>query len=395
MTEIRELTQEYFEDAYQLNVYAFHFKETEDSKERLFNELAYGQVLGSFSDDRLTSALIIFPFEVYYHGNVLKMGGIGNVTSYPEVRGKGSVRQLMERALKEMKDQGTVLSYLSPFSYHFYRKFGYEVAFEKRQYNISPDSFGSFKIPEKTVERVVWKEQKEAVKDIYDQKMKDAVGPVKRDDWIWENRIMNSEEKKLALYRDETGAPKGYLSYEFSGEHQAHFKINELHALTGQAEKALWEYIGTHAAGFNAFEYTARSDQRLTHLFREADLNPKIVSSMMARIVDMENFLKQFPFRQTENQEFWLEVTDDTAEWNAGLFKLSMSDGNIQVSSVEQPEDKSRYLKASIQTWTQLFMQFKKAADLQFEGTLLSSEDAARALQDCLPEGVPELHDFF
>lgn len=63
MTEIRELTQEYFEDAYQLNVYAFHYKETEDSKERLFNELAYGQVLGSFSDDRLTSVLIIFPTD--------------------------------------------------------------------------------------------------------------------------------------------------------------------------------------------------------------------------------------------------------------------------------------------------------------------------------------------
>lgn len=395
MTEIRELTQEYFEDAYQLNVYAFHFKETEDSKERLFNELDYGQVLGSFTDNQLTSALIIFPFEVYYHGTILKMGGIGNVTSYPEVRGKGSVRQLMEKALKEMKEQGMVLSYLSPFSYNFYRKFGYEVVFEKRQYNISPDAFGSFKIPENPVERVVWKEQKEAVKDIYDQKMKDAVGPVKRDDWVWENRIMNSEKRKLALYRDETGAPKGYLSYEFSGENQGHFKINELHALTGKAEKALWEYIGSHAAGFNAFEYTARSDQRLTHLFREADLNPKMVSSMMARIVDMENFLKQFPFRQTENQEFWLEVTDDTAEWNAGLFKLSMSDGNVQVSSVEQPEDKSHYLKASIQTWTQLFMQFKKATDLQFEGALLSSEEAARALQDCLPEGVPELHDYF
>ena len=106
------------------------------------------------------------------------MGGIGNVTSYPEVRGKGSVRQLMEKALKEMKEQGTVLSYLSPFSYHFYRKFGYEVAFEKRQYDISPDTFGSFTAPETPVERVSWEEQKETVKNIYDQKMKDAVGPL-------------------------------------------------------------------------------------------------------------------------------------------------------------------------------------------------------------------------
>lgn len=63
MTLIRELTHEYFENACQLDVYSFRFKETEDSKERLFNELAYGQVLGSFSDDRLTSVLIIFPTD--------------------------------------------------------------------------------------------------------------------------------------------------------------------------------------------------------------------------------------------------------------------------------------------------------------------------------------------
>lgn len=395
MMTVRTLTSEDFEDLYQLNLYAFHFKHTTESKERMQKEFDYGHALGSFSENQLTSSLILFPFEVYYHGQVFKMGGIGNVTSYPEVRGQGHIRQLMTTNLKEMKERGMVLSYLAPFSYNFYRKFGYEVTFEERQYTIKPEDFGSFKSPEQTVKRVSWEDQKEAIKAIYDEKMKQSTGPLKRSDWIWDNRIMVSDKKNLALYQDEKGVPKGYIHYEFSGENLNHFEINELMALTGDAEKALWEFIASHAAGFEKFTFTARSNQKVAHLFREADLTQKMVSGMMARIVDMENFLKQFPFEAVGKQAFYLEVTDDTAEWNAKVFKLSVTEDQTTVSVVNQPEDTTFFMRASIQTWTQLFMQYKKVTDLHFEGALESSKNTAQALQNILPEGVPELHDFF
>ncbi|TVP91987.1 GNAT family N-acetyltransferase, partial [Alkalibacterium sp.] len=392
MTTLRNLTSEDFEDVYQLNLYAFHFKETTESKERMKKEFDYGHALGSFSDNQLTSSLILFPFEVYYHGKALKMGGIGNVTSYPEVRGQGHVRQLMSTNLKEMKERGMVLSYLAPFSYHFYRKFGYEVTFEERQYDIKPEDFGSFKAPEKRVKRVNWEEQKDVVKAIYAEKMTNAIGPVNRNDWIWNNRIMISDTKNLALYQDEKDVPKGYILYEFSGEHQNHFEIKELTALTGQAEKALWQFVASHADGFERFTFSARSDQKLSHLFREADLKQKLVSGMMARIVDMEAFLKQVPFKKEDNQTVYLEVTDDTADWNEKVFKLAVNEENTSVSTVDEPEDTTFYMKASIQTWTQLFMRYKKATDLQFEGTLEGSKEAVQALDNLLPEGVPELH---
>lgn len=395
MTTIRKLTQEHFEELYQLNVYAFHVKDTEDRKERMRHEFEHGIPYGAFSGGQLKSSLIIFPFEVYYQGRVMKMGGIGNVTSYPEVRGEGSIRKLFQTALKEMKDRGLVLSYLAPFSYHFYRKFGYEVTFEKRRYEIKPGDFGTFKAPRKNVDRVRWQEQKEAIKTIYHQKMEQSIGPVKRNDWVWEKRIMASDKKSIALFRDDEGTPQGYMLYEFTGEGQNRFQIDELMALSGTAEKALWDFVGTHASSFDTFTYAGRSDQRLTHLFREADLNQKMTASMMTRIVDMANFLKHYPFKTADSQEFWLEVTDDTAEWNDKWFKLTMTDEEVSVSIAEQPGDPAHSLKASIQTWTQLFMQFKSAEALRFEGSLSGSEDTAWALQAILPEGVPELHDYF
>ncbi|SFC35097.1 Predicted acetyltransferase [Alkalibacterium subtropicum] len=395
MTTIRKLSQQDLEDVYRLNVYAFQFEDTEEAQKRMRHEFDYGSAYGAFSEDKLTSSLIVYPFEVYYHGSMFKMGGIGNVTSYPEVRGQGSVRSLLETALREMKDNGILISYLAPFSYKFYRKFGYEIAFERRRYKIESGAFGSFEAPEQRVDRVLWEDEKEAVKSIYHQKMKQAIGPLKRHDWVWEKRIMSPDKKRLALFRDDEGCPQGYVLYDFTGENRNDFQINELNALTGTAEKALWDFIGTHASRSEAFSYTGRSDQRLTHLFHEADLDQKITSYMMARIVDMENFLKQFPFDSEKNQDFWLEVTDDTAEWNNKLFKLSLAGQEVSITVSEKPEDDSRFLKASIQTWTQLFMQFKTAEELQFEGSLSGSKESAQALQDLLPQGVPELHDFF
>lgn len=393
--EIRELTKDHNQELHDLNVYAFRLEDNEETEKWVEDCFANGIAYGAFSEEKLTSSVIVFPFEMYYHGRILKMGGIGNVSSYPEVRGQGTIRQLLEKALEEMRDQGYVLSYLAPFSYRFYRKFGYEVAFEQRQYQIMPEDFGLFEAPENRVERVRYEEQKEAIQAIYKEKVEQSVGPVRRTDWLWKKKFLPSDKKKIALYRDDEERPKGYLVYEFTGDGQNTFHIHELMALSGKAERALWDYIGTHSSSFERFTFTGRADQRLSHLFHEANVKQQMNAHMMARIVDMENFLKRVPFKSAEKQDFWLEVTDDTAKWNNKVFKLSFDGDDITVTTGEKPDETSSYLKADIQTWTQFFMQYKTAETLRFEGSLSGSEETAQAFKALLPQGTPELYDYF
>jgi len=393
--EIRELTKDHNQELHDLNVYAFRLEDNEETEKWVEDCFANGIAYGAFSEGKLKSSVIVFPFEMYHHGRILKMGGIGNVSSYPEVRGQGTIRQLLEKALEEMRDQGYVLSYLAPFSYRFYRKFGYEVAFEQRQYQIMPEDFGLFEAPENRVERVRYEDHKEAIQAIYEKKVAQSVGPVRRTDWLWEKKFLPSDKKKIALYRDDEERPKGYLVYEFTGDGQNTFHIHELMALSGKAERALWDYIGTHSSSFERFTFTGRADQRLSHLFHEANVKQQMNAHMMARIVDMENFLKQFPFKSAEKRDFLLEVTDDTAKWNNKVFKLSFDGDDITVTTEEKSGKTSSYLKADIQTWTQLFMQFKTADELSFEGSLSGSEETAQAFKALLPQGTPELYDYF
>ena len=53
----------------------------------------------------------------------LMLGGVG---TDPEYRRRGHVRSIIERAFSQAKARGWAVSILHPFSFSYYRKFGYE-----------------------------------------------------------------------------------------------------------------------------------------------------------------------------------------------------------------------------------------------------------------------------
>src|SRR5690606_42039566 len=96
----------------------------------------HSNTFGIYQQNELESQMLVLPLEVLFHGETMSMGGISYVSSYPETRGMGNIKKLFTASLDHMNREGMVLSYLDPFSYPFYRKFGYEVAFNTASYTI-------------------------------------------------------------------------------------------------------------------------------------------------------------------------------------------------------------------------------------------------------------------
>ena len=61
-----------------------------------------------------------------FSGKHIKAMTIGGVATEPEYRRKGLVRKILDLAFKEAVDKGACVSFLHPFSFAYYRKFGYE-----------------------------------------------------------------------------------------------------------------------------------------------------------------------------------------------------------------------------------------------------------------------------
>lgn len=58
-------------------------------------------------------------------GLVHDMAGVASVASHPSARRRGLVRQLLERLLRQMREEGSAVSVLYPFRPSFYARFGY------------------------------------------------------------------------------------------------------------------------------------------------------------------------------------------------------------------------------------------------------------------------------
>ena len=351
--------------------------------------------LGAYDkEDALKSALIIRQYDVFMHGKKMAMGGIANVASYPEARGQGNIRKLFSEALAIMREKGMLLSYLAPFSYRFYRQFGYELAFEYREYRFKDFDFNFEWDNTGTVERVKWKNEQDVIKKLYSQKYQSAVGPVDREEWVWQENDLRHPDRFIVMYKNESDEPEGYLFYGFTHQEKLVFTVDELVALTSEAEKALWSFIATHDSQFDTFAFKTGAANNLAYLFNEPRAEQKWVSGMMARLVDFEAFLKEYPFKKPSEQTFELKVVNDFAEWNNGVYKVEIKEEAVDVKRVET-DSSDTIITADIQTWSQLFMGARTTEDLYHQGELHGKLELIHDLGELIETKQPELYDFF
>ena len=77
---------------------------------------------------KIKGVVCMLPIQLEYKGKQLKCGTVGSVAVHPDLREKGCMKQLMEIALADMKEQGMALSCLSGqrqrYTYYGYEKLG-------------------------------------------------------------------------------------------------------------------------------------------------------------------------------------------------------------------------------------------------------------------------------
>ena len=137
--EIRQLKGEERFRAALIAAVAFHQRLDDPEKARLESEKETEQHWGAFHEDGTLMAHIINnQFMSMLDGTPVRNGGIGAVSTLPEYRMEGAVKEIFRALLASAYKDGEVISTLYPFSHAFYRKFGYETVCWKNIYEFSP-----------------------------------------------------------------------------------------------------------------------------------------------------------------------------------------------------------------------------------------------------------------
>ena len=179
---VKELRLDYIDEMFDLATYAFNAKATLERRERFQMIAEHSWNYGFFDqNNQLTSQVMATPFPVEFYGKEYLMAGIGYVASYPEARGQGGINQIMEKILKDCRKRNVSLSYLAPFSYPFYRRYGYEQLFDKVNYQLASRDCPNVKKTSGKMVRLSFEQAKEGIKSIYSHLPENARGGLKRE----------------------------------------------------------------------------------------------------------------------------------------------------------------------------------------------------------------------
>lgn len=394
--EIRQLKQDEFEQHLELSMYAFQYKLNEEEAERSRQFFKPERVWGAFEDGVLQAQLKLYPFQTYIQQQSIDMGGIAGVATWPENRRQGLVDQLLRHALQLMKEQGQSVSFLHPFYFPFYRKYGWELYAEYMQYTIPTGLLPAKVKTDGHIKRGV--RDIELLHSLYSQYASQYNGTLVRDTEWWQHAIFRSDDTRTAVYYAADGQAQGYILYTVLNKEM---NISEIAYTTQEACRGLWTYISNHDSMVQHVKLRAPLDDGLPYLLQDPRIEQQRVPYFMARIVDMKAFLEQYAFEKEIAGELTIEVSDRVADWNEGVWRMVWdTDGKATVEQVAAAGDSkpSAYdvqVKADIRVWTAMLMGYKRPTELARWEQLQADEQAIQLLEKLIPNRETHLMDFF
>lgn len=390
-----------FEESMELSQFAFQYvrskQELEDTKKKLEDEPA--DRWAAYVDESLAAQAGVLELQTYIAGKPFAMGGLAGVATWPEYRRQGLVGKLLLHALAAMKEKGQTVSFLHPFAFGFYRKFGWETYTEHKKYTLQSNQLPPRLTSPGRIERV---SDNELVRDVYETYASRYNGTLKRDEKWWKYRINVKMPSKMVVYRDAVGVAQGYLIYSVANKE---LNVKELVHLNDEAREALWSFIAQHDSMIDKVTLNAPIDDNLTDHLADPRIKQEIVSYFMARIVDLKGFIEQYPFLpNTSSIRLTLEVADEQLPWNQGSFELAIDEsGQASLTQLSQdegtrqasPKRETNGIRIGIGALTMLMLSYRSGTELSGSKRINGSTESINRLQARIPERTTYLPDFF
>jgi len=291
-------------------------------------------VWGAFEKGTLLSAMQINPYTLNMNGHKVQMGGIGGVATRPEARGKGLIRRLSRPAFEEMRAMGQVYSFLYPFSYEYYRQFGYEMCYPCHQATIPISQFKHFPYPD-NLKAHEPEEDHAPFKQIYEDFSRGRNLSAVRTEKDWKGLLNRDPYLRLQftfLNHDEAGNPSSYVLYETgvkSHNNQSVIKIRELCWTTPQSLHEIFGFFGKMGSEYGAVRWHVPDGLNIMAILPDPyGIDWKINGVGMNRIVDVPAVLSMHP-APTGSGCVTLGVTDAFCPENTGLYRMEWEAGKL------------------------------------------------------------------
>ncbi|ARZ63026.1 GNAT family N-acetyltransferase [Bacillus thuringiensis serovar brasilensis] len=380
------LKEDKFREALRLSEYAFQYKVDEDRLQQQITKMKEShEVYGIMEGENLAAKLHLIPFHIYIGKEKFKMGGVAGVATYPEYRRSGYVKELLQHSLQTMKKDGYTVSMLHPFAVSFYRKYGWELCANLLVCHMTKSDLVMKKQVNGTVKRFNKESHPEEVEKLYETFAERFSGMLVRNEKWWLQAVY--DDLTLAIYYDENQTAAGYMLYKIENYKMT---VEEFVPLHNEARNGLWNFICQHDSMIKDLEMTVSENEPLLYTLQEPRVKTEIKPYFMGRIVDVEQFLKQYELNWNNvQQEVILHITDSFAQWN----NITVRIANHEITIIEEPIDKG--IKLDINALSTILFGYRRPLELNELELISGSEEEIRAFENVVPVRKPFIYDFF
>lgn len=285
--------------------------------------------IGVFDDGRLSAAVFTKPLSINWCGTYMPMYGIGGVSTLPLSRRGGFIRSLFGEIEKRSVEDGTVIGMLYPFSYVYYRQFGYERLSPRVSVTLPLASMDDF--PRNSDGELYDGSQADALLALYNR-YADMMNLMTRRSSEKDFPSDSDMSLKYTYLHKTAGEFDAYATVQYTPENITVTEIayttpDSLHGMIGMLRMFEGQRKTIVFAGL------PQTSPILSLLSRYKECQYSVSNGAMGRIFDVETFLRANKYPETEGR-FVLGVHDSGARCG-GIYSVEYGKGAADIRKVE------------------------------------------------------------
>ncbi len=313
---------------------------------------------------KMISTINTGPLRLTFEGRAIDSDELHTVGSLPENRGHGSIRQMMDTVLHYFKEKGDPFVFLTPFSFAFYRKFGFELSACEMPQNAKIDQFASFTCDYR-VKQVVSQEDTDLVRALFEQNAYSRNLVELKDDAAWQYKgngefgerdwWFGDKQHYTYLFQDDAGTAVGYLTFVFNygtnGPFIGSMQVIDVAYRSPEVFHSILGFIYGMRAKLTDVTFTLPRELDLSLLLPECNkVERKISGHRMGRVLNVERVLSLLRYPK-EKGSFHICIEDAFLPENTGTYAVAYADGcAVDVAQTDGEAD----LSVTVETFLQM-----------------------------------------
>ena len=290
-------------------------------------------IYGAFCDDgrTLMAQICANRYESLYGGEFIGTLGIGGVSTLPEYRRTGCIRAIFDHLYRIAPEEGWDISYLYPFSFSYYRKFGYENVISSFRIKLPMDKLDS--VPKSESARLCREETDIlALLDVYSQFARGKTSLFRRNEEMMRRMCSlepNKSKRYTYLWQDPFGHPAAYATFYIDDRT---LYVTEMAYADRQALIGILGFLRMYEGQTDLIQFSQVHEgsplfyilEHYTHM--ECSYRAKV----MGRVMNVERALMKASY-PAGSGGFTLRV-EDWVPYNQGVFEVEYQDGQASVT---------------------------------------------------------------